>query len=97
MNEARRDILDACDSNGNTPLIVASKYGQLQIVLALLAKNASGATLNVTRDSALITAGAAGHFDVVEALLEAGTSAFIQAANRDTLLICCKIRGSRYH
>ncbi|KAF1328562.1 Serine/threonine protein kinase, partial [Globisporangium splendens] len=86
--------LDMLDASGSTPLIVASACGQLQIVLALIARNASVPALNAAGESVLIVAGAAGHFDVVETLLEAGASPFIQGANGDTLLICAARCGN---
>jgi ankyrin repeat protein len=71
-----RGILEQTDVNGNTPLIIAAREGNIDIVTMLIDKK-DKKTIdagNNNNDTALLCAAGEGHLDVVTLLVKKGAS-----------------------
>jgi ankyrin repeat protein len=64
--------INGLDENGNTPLILAARFGHDQVVTALLIAKADVKTKNDEGKTALMLAAEGGHDETVRALTKAG-------------------------
>lgn len=68
----QKSLVKKRDKNGNTPLMIASSFGYLDIVQELLAHKADVNAVNSWGGTALYVACQQGHIEIVKTLLEAG-------------------------
>ncbi len=79
--------VNAKDSIGQTPLIIASQHGNVDVVKVLLAaKGVDIAHRNEYGENAAIMAAQEGHFEVLKMLVEAGINVTEPNANGETAL-----------
>ena len=64
--------INAQDSNGETILMLASRYGHIEIVHFLLARGADPTIRDNQDQTALMKAKARGHNKVIESLIQSG-------------------------
>ncbi len=64
--------VNGIDENGNTPLILAARFGHDEVVTALLIAKADVTTKNNEGKTALMLASEGGHDETVRALTQAG-------------------------
>jgi cytohesin len=69
---ANPQVLQQRDAHGRTPLLIAARSGQKEIVELLLAHKADANERDKSANTALIAAAAQGHVDVVQILLASG-------------------------
>lgn len=62
--------MSVADNDGNTPLLVASRYGRAEIVRLLLGRNADVSAVNKDGETPLLAAWSGNHYDIVEMLRE---------------------------
>ena len=79
--------VDAIDSDGNTALTIASRYGRLEAVNTLLSANARVNFKGGIYGRAINTAAAPGHEDIVKTLLNHGEYPYRVTNKRGTSLV----------
>lgn len=86
-------VLEQRDDEGWTPLIHASLYGNLGIVLALLEAGADPNAGSYSGATPLITAAFGGHEEIVRALLSAGANVVINSEEHTMSAISFALEG----
>jgi ankyrin repeat protein len=76
--------IDTVDSNGNTPLMIASKIGNMRLVEVILAHNPNLDAKNNKGETALMIAAKTGQYYVVKKLIDTGANKYLH--NPDGLL-----------
>jgi ankyrin repeat protein len=76
--------VDTVDAYGNTPLMIASKIGNIRLIDIILAHNPNLDTKNKMGETALMIAAKAGQKYVVKKLIDAGANKYLY--NPDCLL-----------
>jgi len=86
-------LRDVRDSNNNTALHLASRYGYEEIVCMLLRYGASSELENAIRHTALMVAAQAGHITIVQQLLQNGSNHNMQESEKTAALTLATLGG----
>ncbi len=70
--EKKKADINVVDNNGNTPLLIASKYGIFQCIQFLIEKNIKIDHINKLGNTPLLEASENGHIECVKLLIEKG-------------------------
>ncbi|TGL88371.1 hypothetical protein EHQ68_11165 [Leptospira congkakensis] len=82
------------NEEGNTPLMLASRYKQPEMIKLLLSRGAKIEETNLLGETALLLSAAWGNFDGVKILLEHGANPNILKSNGDSALHSATVLGN---
>jgi uncharacterized protein len=93
VSDTLQDSLNATILNATTPLMIAARTGNIEVLKALLARGADPSMLNADSNGALWFACYADSAECVAALIGAGAPLDSQNVNGATALIYCASAG----